>query len=198
MRIKLGVYPETGKPLYVNFNISNDNMITMDQGSFKEFYENSRKTIQQSILAGMKHAGADKVIDVDKDVSFVGNEIQIKNIPQAELRNVKIKHSNLSPFEIGELYGQSLFRINDPIPNERNMIYPRDENGNYKAFDRERLKEWVLNVKLPRDVTEFNFINSLSGRQRERAINNIVYKITDKIMKDHMFEKTMKEGGYIS
>ena len=87
-----------------------------------------------------------------------------------------------SPYEIGKLMTESVFRTSDADPTISNTFYEEDEvTGRYQKFDREKLLEWVIKTKLPRDYNEWSKIMSLDEGDRMKALDSIVYLVAREI-----------------
>ena len=128
-----------------------------------------------SIKKGLIAGGAGKFIDVDKDVVIQDGNIVIKNIAEADVRpDVRINAKGLNPYETGRLIAENKIRGLDSDPSMRKKEYKNDV---WDASAVDRIRRWVMDVKLPNSPAEWQFIRRLQGEDRERELNKIVNSI---------------------
>ena len=149
---------------YGKYKISGRMSKTDRLDSIKEF-------ILKTTIDGLRAGGAGKFIDLEKDVTLVNGVIKIKNISKLDYRPVNIS-SRMTPFEIGKLTAENIFRGNDKDPVRKNW-----KVWHHKVWDNDRIKNWVLTVKLPNNPVEWQEVNRLYGDDYQRKINSIVNSI---------------------
>lgn len=151
--------------------------LSRDGETKEEIQTGLMKNQLEQFRYGMMDSKAQYVYDVEENVVIEDNEVVLKHIPKLEQRFVSLSHSGLSPYEIGMLYGDFMFRISDADPSLANVMYDPDK---HRTFDRERLKKWVIETKLPRDQLEWQRIYGITDPvKREREINKITHAITE-------------------
>ena len=129
------------------------------------------ETLKKGLLAG----GAGKYIDVEKNVVIQNNEIVIKEIPEADVRpDVHINGRGLNPFQLGKFIAENKIRGLDSDPSMRGKVY---ENVEWDQSAVERIRKWVIEVKLPNNPVEWQYVNRLQDDDRDREINKIVNAI---------------------
>tara|TARA_R110002020_G_scaffold3846_1_gene16946 strand:+ start:1661 stop:2365 length:705 start_codon:yes stop_codon:yes gene_type:complete len=155
------------KDKYLELDVSGMNM----EERMKSLQDYAIYSIKKGLIAG----GAGKFIDVDKDVVIQDGNIVIKNIAEADVRpDVRINAKGLNPYETGRLIAENKIRGLDSDPSMRKKEY-RGKSWENGAVD--RIRRWVMDVKLPNSPTEWQFINRLQGEDRERELNKIVNSI---------------------
>ena len=140
----------------------------MSKENRKELFS---QMVIQTIRAGLIAGGAGKFINVEKDVNLINGVIKIKNIPVLDFKSVNIS-ARMTPFEIGKLTAENIFRGNDKDPERKKW-----KVWKHKIWDDEKIKDWVLRVKLPNNPVEWQEVNSLYGDDYQRKINSIVNSI---------------------
>ena len=127
--------------------------------------------IIQTIKKGLEEGGAGKYIDIKNDVVYIDGVIKIKNINILDFKQVNIS-ARMTPFEIGKLTAENIFRGND-----RDQVRKKWKVWKHKIWDNEKIKNWVLTVKLPNNPVEYQEVNRLYGDDYQRKINTIVNSI---------------------
>lgn len=144
--------------------------MTMEE-RLKILQEMAMETFKKGLQAG----GAGRYIDIEKDVVVQDGRITIKGIPEADVRpDVRINASGLTPYETGKMFAENKIRGLDSDPSMREKVYK------HKVWDAsavERIKQWVMDVKLPNTPVEWQYINRLRGDDKKRELNKIVNAI---------------------
>jgi hypothetical protein len=155
------------KDRYHELDVSDMNM----EERMKSMQDYAIYSIKKGLIAG----GAGKFIDVDKDVVIQDGNIVIKNIAEADVRpDVRINAKGLNPYETGRLIAENKIRGLDSDPSMRKKEYKNDV---WDASAVDRIRRWVMDVKLPNSPAEWQFIRRLQGEDRERELNKIVNSI---------------------
>jgi hypothetical protein len=155
------------KDRYLELDVSDMNM----EERMKSMQDYAIYSIKKGLIAG----GAGKFIDVDKDVVIQDGNIVIKNIAEADVRpDVRINAKGLNPYETGRLIAENKIRGLDSDPSMRKKEYKNDV---WDASAVDRIRRWVMDVKLPNSPAEWQFIHRLQGEDRERELNKIVNSI---------------------
>jgi|11_taG_2_1085331.scaffolds.fasta_scaffold00498_17 hypothetical protein len=130
-----------------------------------------REAMEKGLLAG----GAGKYIDPPIDVVIENDNIVIKNIPEADVKpDVLISGKGLTTYQLGKLIAENKIRGLDSDPSMRKKEYKNDV---WDEAAVERIRTWVMDVKLPNTPVEWQYINRLQGDDRERELNKIVNAI---------------------
>ena len=138
----------------------------------KERMELLQRMAIETFKEGFRAAGGGKYIDVDKDIIIENGKIVIKNIPEPDFKRIGVSTKGMTPFQIGRITAENVIRGLDSDPKIRNLkIYKNN------AWDDERIREWVVRVKLPQNPVEWQSVNRLRGDDYDRRINEIVNSI---------------------
>lgn len=171
--------------------------MTMEE-RLKILQEMAMETFKKGLQAG----GAGRYIDIEKDVVVQDGRITIKGIPEADVRpDVRINASGFTPYETGKMFAENKIRGLDSDPSMREKVY---KNEVWDASAVERIKQWVMDVKLPNTPVEWQYINRLRGDDKKRELNKIVNSIiynkytgvhvSNKMRaQDKKYEKTLNE-----